>query len=522
MNISFLEFTAALNFQMTEAQSEFARVAFDGGIPCGCESCLQLWGTWSFAAKASRKVVAACCGRGSGKTNLGGARALHIAMTIDLSKLAAREKALIPVIAPDLEAAQQTVRFALGYAEKMGLEILQPKDGGESAFSIRRETGDLVRIAARSASTRGRAGRGFSIPCAILDEACFFRDAASKVNDEDIFKAIKPRVMRGGQIVILSSPWTEAGLLYTLWKRNYGHPVDCLMAHAPTGMMRKGDEEVEERIALDRSVDPEQAAREYDAQFMTSNAKSYFDPRAVAQAFVPKSFDLNTGATKASGGDFAFKRNSTAFVTTQVFQDAEGKTKYQVLGLMEERPQGAPLRPSTICAQGASFVRSFGDDVVVADGHHRESVQEHLWEHRVTLTPAPNGEAGKEEVFRAARDLIHEGLVQIPLTQDGLGERLLRQLREVTVRHRAGGSAKIESPLWATGEHGDLASAFVLSLWRAKRLGPVMLASEKAPQIDPFERSLMRKADIQSRLRKKMHRWTGLHEEQTGERPIRR
>lgn len=511
VKLSYLQFAEALELELTPAQREFARVAFDGGVPCPCEICRELWGTWDKATNVARWVVAAVCGRGSGKSLLGGSRILHLAMTVDISKLAEREKALCPVIAPRLEEAQQVVRFSLGFAERCGLDISQRTAGGEQGFSIRRENGQLVRIQARAATARGIAGRGYSIVGAILDEAAFFRDALSKVNDIEIFSAIKPRLMKGGQIVLLSSPWSESGLLYDLWRRNFGKPIDALVAHAPTSLMRTDDPERILAIEADRAIDPEKAAREYDAKFMTANVKAFFDPRSIAAAFVPQ-VPRQDRATRAVGGDFAFKSNSSAFAAAQAVRVEDG-VSYEITDLVEYRPSGEALKPSVICKDAADFAKLHGTDEIIADGHHRESVAEHLWTNGISHILAPSGAVGKAEVYQIARQLLHEGLVKIPEEIRGsqaLAEKLKQQLRETTYRALAGGNVSIDHPLWRTGEHGDLVSALVLALWRAYKLGAPEPEKQRRTDIDELEQYFMDKFEEDSALTRRVERWTGM------------
>lgn len=542
MSVSYLEFIEATGLQLTAGQAEFARVAFDGQHPtAGSAVAQRVWGkeftstsaeaaSWSALERAKRlppvakRVAAAVCGRGSGKSLLGGTRVLHLAMTVDVSRLAAREIAFCPVVAPDLDTAQQVVRFALGAAERLGLQISQRQNGGESGFTINRAGGKKVRIVARSASVGGRSIRGRSMPCAVLDEACFFRDSKHKVNDQDIYDALLPRIMPGGQLIILSSPWIEAGLLYDLWRRNYDHPLDALVAHAPTSLMRTDDVDVLAAIDVERQVDPEKCARERDAQFMTSIVNAFFDARAIADMLTHQEFDPIQNSTRTVGGDFAFRKNATSFAAIQTYGKGgvDGDATYETLGLYERLPRGTPLKPSEICSDAIEFAKDVGCDEIVADGHYRETIAEYLHNAKLSHIIAPEGAQGKAEVYQVARSLIHEGKVKLPIAfrgDAGLTEKLLRQMREVVSRPLAGGAISIDSPTWRTGEHGDMASAFVLALWRAYKIGwdaPVKTQAQvkadaaKAAGIDDLERQYMeldREADERDQ---RFERMTGM------------
>ena len=520
--LTYLDFVDGLGVVLTPAQRLFAAVAFDHQQPDDSDLAVKLFGrqkpSQMVMPPETVKTAAAVCGRGSGKSLLGGTRVLHLAMTVDVSRLQPREVAVCPVIAPDLDTAKVVVRFALGAAESLGLRIVNRVADGEEDFSIVRANGKRVRIVARAASAGGKAIRGRFMPCAVMDEAAFFRDSNHKVNDQDIFDALKPRLAPEGQLVLLSSPWTESGLLYDLWRRNYGKPFDAVVAHAPTGLMRADDESILRDIELERKVDPEKCARERDADFMTSNAAAFFNPRAVAAMMCP---DVVRTAlsTKAVGGDFAFRRNSTAFVACETHEITVGaaadgtggsvKRVYDIPDMLEEMPRGKPLKPSEICAKGAEFARESGCDEIIADGHYRETVVEELGKGGITHIIAPEGATGKAEVAQVVRNLMHEGAVRLN-TAHPLADKLIRQLREISSRPLSGGGISLDSPTWRTGEHGDLASAFLLAVWRAYRLGWTAPEKDSAIVTDEFERRLMVEEQMKEKRLRRLSRLTGI------------
>lgn len=520
--ITYLDFVDGLGVVLTPAQRLFAAVAFDRLQPDDSDLATKLFGRQQASQLELRpeavKVAAAVCGRGSGKSLLGGTRALHLSMTVDVSRLQPREVAVCPVIAPDLDTAKVVVRFALGAAESLGLRIVNRVADGEEDFSIVRGNGKRVRIVARAASAGGVAARGRFMPCAIMDEAAFFRDSNHKVNDQDIFDALKPRIAPDGQLVLLSSPWMENGLLYDLWRRNYGKPFDAIVAHAPTGLMRADDEAIMRDIALERAVDPEKCARERDADFMTSNAAAFFNPRAVA-AMMCLDVERVALSTKAVGGDFAFRRNSTAFVACETHEvtvgaaaDGSGgtfKRVYDIPDMLEEMPRGKPLKPSEICQKGAEFARLAGCDEIVADGHYRETVVEELGKGGINHIIAPEGATGKAEVAQVVRNLMHEGAIRLKVDHP-LADKLVRQLREISSRPLSGGGISLDSPTWRTGEHGDLASAFLLAVWRAYKLGWTSPEKDRTTVTDEYERRLMVEEQMREKRMRRLSRLTGI------------
>lgn len=127
-------------------------------------------------------------------------------------------------------------------------------------------------------------------------------------------------------------------------------------------------------------------------------------------------------------------------------------------------PSDAPLKPSktvkafTACIAGEC-------NVLMADGHYRESIAEHLEEQGMSFVPAPTTPS---DTYVRARMLLREQRIIVHKRNlpDGVAERLLKQLREVQGRPTAGGGMSIVHPKWSAGGHGDLAAAFVLAVWQ--------------------------------------------------------
>lgn len=471
---SFVEFCReTIGVEMTIGQRVIARVAYDGVNPCDLPSAserklaLKIFGDVDEIDSRAKHVVVAVCGRGAGKSYiLAALRALHLAMTVSFPRLAPGEIAAAIIVAPDLRLARKTLSFVSGAVES---SMLRSMVRAQSVDRIELERPDGVRVAVEClpASAKGSALRGRTTACAVLDEAAFFRDAETgAVNDLEVYRALQPRVVAGGQTVIISTPWTRLGLLHELFEANFGHPDTALAAHAPT-LLLQDTEETRELVAREEKRDPVNARREFHAEFMDVDASTFFDPRAI-RACIDETIELPIEWASVRpeehvvsvGADFAFRRDSSALVA--VLRDPDDV--YRVAAIEERTPDTRPLKPSEIVQGFGVLAKSYGADVVVADEHYREAVYEHLQDAGIAMIPAPIGANGKADTYVLARALMLEGRVRIPNH-----ERLLRQLREVTSRPLAGGGVSIDSPRWKTGGHGDLVSAFVLALWWAER-----------------------------------------------------
>lgn len=286
----FLKVARRIGLALTPGQTAFASVAFDGIEPGQLDASLEelthkIFGAVDVVPAGIRKVVAMAKGRDAGGSRMGATRGLHLALTADLSRLDLDEPAYELFVAPKIRLARVAKRFALAAARRVpGLRITgEHRDG----FTVTRNDRRSVVFECIAAARGGDTGRGVPVLFAMLDEAAFFRDEESgQVNDRHIFNALVPRILPGGQILIVSSPWVESGLLYDEFTRNHGNPTTALAAHCPTLVMRD-DPETAATVELERMRDPENARREFDAEFLTSGAGLFFDSGALTGCIDP-------------------------------------------------------------------------------------------------------------------------------------------------------------------------------------------------------------------------------------------
>ncbi len=458
-----------LRVTLTPGQRVLALVAFDGVQPEQLEGrdrelAHEIFGDVDVVPAEARHVLAALCGARAGKSYiLGALRLLHLALTVDLSPLAAGEQAYGVIAAPDLRLARQTLRYVTGAVDATPSIRRLVKRRSEDSVTLCRPDGATVTIECLPATRGGSAVRGRTLVGYLLDEACFFRDSNYAVNDDEMFKGGAPRVVRSGQVIIDSTPWAESGLLFEMFRRNHGSPVDALAAHAPTLLLRD-DAHTRSLVERERERDPDNALREFDAQPMSAGASDFFDPQAIALCTdedLPLVLNpqMPEHASAVLGLDTGFRKDPSAGVVVR----HEGEL-YQVAECVEIRPPaGGRLVPSVTIEALLERGKHHRASTLACDQHYVDTVREHAI--GFSVREAPGGITGKLEAFTKARRLIHEGKVRIPAGQ----RRLLAQLRQVVQRPTSGGQLQITIPRRG-GAHGDLASAFVLALWASADL----------------------------------------------------
>ncbi len=460
---SFVRFcTDVCGVDLTPAQRVLAAVTCDDVEPGDLEGdereiARQLFGPVDTVPALARGVLCYVKGARVGGSRIFGALAsLHAALTLPLPRtLAPGERAVALILAPDLRLARQTLRFATGAIEASKALRSRVLNEGDTCWTLRRENGAQVSIEALPAGRGGAPTRGRSFVSACLSEASFFLDAdTGVVNDADVYRAIAPRIMKGGKLRIESTPWTEAGLVHTLYTDNFGSPTTALVARCPTVLMRP---DMAELVARERARDPDNAAREFDCEFISGGSAQFFDGGAIDRCVdKDRPLDLDPGHAANVGADFGFRSDSSALAVVQ-WRDAA----YQLAALEEVRPaKGSPLVPSIVVARFAGIARYYGCTTITADGHYAEAIREHLRANRVSLLPAPEGLDGKARTYLHLRSLIHAGQLQLPNHP-----RLIAQLKSIVAKPLPGGGLQITAPRKASGGHGDLVSALVLACW---------------------------------------------------------
>ena len=478
---SFLEFCDYLGVQLTPAQKVVCGVAYDGIQPntlqgVGRALCLKLFGEIEEIPPDMRRVIVALCGARGGKSRiLCATRLLHQALTVDLSTLAPGEWASALIVAPKLSLAKQTFRFVLGAVRSNPELKIRLSNATQDSLILQREGSRVVRVECLPASRGGDAVRARYYVSAALDEFSFFRSDNYEVNDAEIFQAVTPRILPGGQTILASTAWARLGLMHKLYSENWGHPRTCLAIRAPTVLLNpsKRDE-----VAMETRRDPVNAAREFGCEFLDAAAGTFFSHDAI-DAAVDESLDPDIpmkpppGAEVMIGADTGFRRDSSALVVVYMLTDGT----YVVAEILELRPKiGEPLKPSEVIGEFAKACKRHGCNWLVADGHYRETLEEELAKENLSYVSAPAGAEGKAACHMKAKTIIHGGPGKFRMPKH---DRLIEQMKTLIGRPTAGGAMTFLMPRTTAGGHGDILSALILAM--SQKSGEKVVPSPEKP-----------------------------------------
>ncbi len=470
--IQFHEFCdRVLRIKLTLGQRVIAKVAFGDSQPGDLageerELALQMFGGLEAVEDSARKYIVMRLGRGSGKTTMCAAFAVYTCVTFDVRKAGPGSVPYVVVVSPDKETSKLSIRMAREMIRTTpSLERLVVNDESQS-IQLRRPDGRFVKIEAFAASRGGAAMRGRDITAFILDEAEFmtsnggFDNKDYSVNDKDIFRALKPRLMPGGRGMLISTPWPTETLMGEMFEQNWGKCKTAIAIKAPTLLVRGDDPDIKAMVDDELAKDPENARRELFCELDGFTGGEFFDANALGTSLEECDFPVayNPLWPCAVGCDLGFTKDSSAIAVVQF----DG-TYYRLVHAEEMRPRpGKPLQPSEVFRKFSEVTKRYRVSGVVADAYYREALREQLNTAQLTVFPAPEGTKGKADVFQRTRAVLHEGNIKLP--DCALVRRMIQQARLVTSKPTPGGQTTIRIPRKIGLGHGDLVSAWVLAV----------------------------------------------------------
>jgi hypothetical protein len=212
----------------------------------------------------TRKVrqLAVVASRRAGKGRAAGALATYASALMDhTAVLAPGEVGVVGVISPTREMSRIVQRYALGYFEAS--PILRDQVAEVTSDEIRLVNGNVICTLASDY----RTVRGRTLLLAVLDEASFLRDESSSTPDVEAARALLPGLMStGGMLVVLSSPYRRAGLLFQLFRDHFAKDGDdVLVVAGPSVAFNPCLDRAAIEVA--RAADPQAALSEWDGQF---------------------------------------------------------------------------------------------------------------------------------------------------------------------------------------------------------------------------------------------------------------
>jgi hypothetical protein len=428
--------------------------------------------------EARRLIVVGAGGRGGKTSRLLAPKAVHAAWTVPLPTLADGEVAVSLLVAPKRRLAMQGFAMVKGIINRSPIlraAVVEETKGAMLSITLQRPDGTRVRVEVGSANRGGQDARAYTLVFCGLDEAAFFyADDGYTVTDAEIFDAAFQRIVPGGQLWIVSTPWIEGvGIMEQYIESDWGTHINALVAaRIGTRVLNPTWDEAGEieRAIRARPGGDEIADREILALPLAKGSSSFFDPAAIKAAcerMPPEGKAVGAGA----GADFGHTSDASALGIVDRYLD-----NLFAPSVASEIPSTSGQTPSATYNAFADSLIARGVKSFAADGHYKEAVREAFAKRGIQYVEAPEGNDGKTITYLHARDALVEGRLCLGALPPGDRARLASQLRGVISKPMEQGRIKLSFPRrrladvlkgTASGGHGDSVSALVLAMWRA-------------------------------------------------------
>ena len=343
----------------------------------------------------------------------------------------------VPLIAQDLRGAQRAL-FAYVLEAVQGSDLLAREVVRETRTEL--ELGDvtLAVYACRPASVRG-----IRAACAVVDELAYFVATDGRPTDTEMLRAVRTRLATtGGKLLILSSPYAQAGALWNLHRKHHGRedsPTLVWQATAPE-MNPTLPTDYLERMELE---DPEAYRSEVLGEFR-AGVSTFLDSAALAdvvEAGVRERQPVDgvryTGYVDAASGS-----GKDSFGLGIAHKDGERV----VLDVC--RSWKPPFNPSGAIAEASDLLRRYRISTATGDKYAPGFVAEGFRKHDITYRAS---ERTTSETYLELLPLVNSGAVVL-LDHP----HLLRELRGLERKRGAAGRDRVDH---RPGAHDDRAVA---------------------------------------------------------------
>lgn len=454
-------------------------------------------------------------GRRSGKSShiTGFAALYEIIFGGHMRFVAEGQKVIVPYFATDLVTAKENMNHIKLLAMQQD-KLVKQIDFDAPQDEIKFANG--ITVEARAAHVK--AGRGWPIPLAILDEAGFWYTKTDSANpDYEVERAVSPSMTQFepyAKLFIISTPYIEDGMLWDYWNAGTdGRKLidedereefeDALVVWAPTAAMANPTVNLDSkgrptRKKLEKKYrkDKEAFQREYLARF--TKAIGGLIPTDLLDKAIDKGVKERKREEIEKEGlvpyyvavmDPGFRHDSWSF--TIGHRDNEGKIIQDVLKVWTPDAKfKIALNPNEVLDEIAFECRRWNVNSVHSDQGSFDALAQLALQKGLSLIYAPWTSQNKVDVFRSLLHVLKNETIRLldwPIQRT--------QLAQLQKKYTALNKLQISAP---TGKHDDVAFAVAMLVNAAQQMTPG-IKIEKKP-MSHLEQVIMKRQNLQREM----------------------
>lgn len=401
------------------------------------------------------KEICVFSGIRGGKTTIVAAAAVCLSQRVDTSLLMKGEAFRIPIVSLSKDLASQAfnhIRNAITLSPYLSKLVL---DVGLESLTLSTPSGHPCEIQVTAGARAGGSVSARWLGAAIFDEFPKMLGSDEGVINWDHMRGeCTGRILPGGMMFHIGSPWAPFGPAYEAFVEYFGAPHrGMLVLKAPAYAMNPRWW-TPERCEEFRREHPDTAVTSLDADF-ADQEDNLFDQAHLEACRGPQSFlEPDPGATYSAGIDPATRRNAW----TLVIATRTGPTLRIAYAKEWVGTPTAPLSPRDVWKELGPILQRYRVTLCRTDQHYSDALRDHASDYGVALLV--DGAQGDEEAKRYLflRDRIADRTIQ--LVPDSHFRTDLQRVR----RRTTAAGMRVHLPPTGDGRHCDYAPATVLAL----------------------------------------------------------
>lgn len=430
------------------------------------------------------------------KSMIAAAKAIQITQNVDLNipYISAGDELRIPVVSVDKDKADVVLSHMLGHIQaKPHLRALLIGEPSSESFWLRHPSGRAIEICTAPLAKSGSTLVARWLPAVIFDEAPLMASVTdAKRNLDEALAAITGRVLPGGQVLMIGSPWAPFGPIYDLVQEHFGKPTpECVIVRAPGPVMnpvywtpkrceqiRKKDPRAHRTNVLAEFADVE------DGIFTSLEIENATRAGPVERPYVK-------GHNYRAAMDPAFRGNGWTLVVAECTGTAEnGVTPNYAIALARQwiGSKIEPLKANLVLGEIAGILGEYGIDSVTSDQHNVDTIREIAENHGVSIVEVTITSENRLEMVENVSALLGDERLELP------PDRQLAQDLKAARKRITQNGVTLHLPRSGDGRHADYVPCLGLAF-----VDPPGLPDEpEAAALDDMERFLEKMRDRDS------------------------
>lgn len=429
-----------------------------------------------------------------GKSLFAAAKAVQISQNVDLSHpwISVGDEIRIPIVSVRMEEAMAVynhlVRNLLARPALRQLLIGEPT---ANSVMLRHPSGRPIEVTIAPLSKAGAALVARWLPCVIFDEAPLMAGQQDgKKNLDEALAAISGRVLPGGQVMLIGSPWAPFGPIYDLVQEHFGKPSPATVVARAPGPAMNPIYWTPERCERMRRTNPS-AHRTNVLALFADLEEALFSSIEVEEAQrVSMVRPYEPGHHYVAAMDPATRGNAWTLLIiecTGVGGPSGFDPMYAIaLAVQWQGSKTAPLKPDAVIQEIAAHLRHYRLDSVVSDQHSVDAIRAIADRHNLRIVERTIRADNRLEMVERARVVLAEGRLEIPPDRQLVSD-ILSAKKRVTSN-----GVTLVLPRSGDGRHAD----YVPPLGLAFEFPPDLPDPPDLPERDDLERI---KADMDAR-----------------------